>query len=120
VLSDKPKNVSKCPLPQRPSGRAELTPLSESGGASILVTLSADEGAFLVEVIVDRAVNCGELLQTSHPPAWFRVAAACRMTELFCDLQIATRTTVNTGTQRSETVKSSNFVLEAYGATMLS
>jgi len=45
-----------------------LTPLGECGGAAFLETLSADEGAFLVEVIVNGAVDCGEFLQTSHPP----------------------------------------------------
>lgn len=30
--------------------------------------LSADEGAFLVEMVVDRALDCGELPQPSHSP----------------------------------------------------
>ena len=38
------------------SGRAELAPLGKSGGAAFLESLSADEGALLVEVVVDRAV----------------------------------------------------------------
>jgi hypothetical protein len=62
------KKVSENPLPRHGSGSTKLTPLIESSGASFLETLSADERAFLVEVVVDRAVNRGEFLQTSHPP----------------------------------------------------
>jgi hypothetical protein len=35
------------------SGRAELTPLGESGGAVELVDIPAGEAAFVVEVVVD-------------------------------------------------------------------
>ncbi len=43
-------------------------PFIESGGATFLETLAADERAFLIEVVVNRALNCCEFLQTSHPP----------------------------------------------------
>ncbi len=62
------KKVSESALPRHGSGRTKLTPLGERGSATILETLSADERAFLVEVVVDRAVNRGEFLQTSLPP----------------------------------------------------
>ena len=44
----------------------ELPPLGKRGGAVLLEVLSAVEMTFLVEVIVDRAVDVCELLQTSH------------------------------------------------------
>ena len=49
------KKVLESPLPRLRSGRAKLTPLGESGGAAFLETLSADEGAFLVEPKVREA-----------------------------------------------------------------
>ena len=45
-----------------------MAPLGECGGATVLEILSADEGAFLIEVVVNRAMQCSELLQTSHSP----------------------------------------------------
>jgi hypothetical protein len=45
-----------------------LTPLVESSGASFLENGPADEGAFLIEVVVNGAVEGCEFLQTSHPP----------------------------------------------------
>jgi len=41
-------------------------PLEESGGAVELEIVSTVEVAFLVEMILDRAVDGDELLQTSH------------------------------------------------------
>ena len=48
-----------CPL-----CRAKLTPLGESGGAVQLEIGSGVEAAFLIEMIEDRGVNGGELLET--------------------------------------------------------
>jgi hypothetical protein len=53
---------------RRISGRTELTPLVQSGGAVDLKIAPAVEVAFLVEVIVDGGVNGCEFLQTSHAP----------------------------------------------------
>jgi hypothetical protein len=47
---------------------AETTPLEESSGTVGLEIVSAVEGALGVEQVVDRGVNGGEFLQTSHPP----------------------------------------------------
>ena len=55
-------------LARHSSGRAQLTPLDERGGATVLEYLSAGVVAFLVEMIADRAVHGGKFLQTSHPP----------------------------------------------------
>jgi hypothetical protein len=46
----------------------DLPPLSQRGGASFSVEVSADEVAFLVEVVVDRAVDGGEFLEGFHSP----------------------------------------------------
>jgi hypothetical protein len=62
------KKVSESALPRHGSGRAKLTPFIESGGAAFLECWPGSEVAFLVEVVVDRAVNRGEFLQTSHAP----------------------------------------------------
>ncbi len=43
--------------------RGELTPLSERGSAVLLEDVTAVEVAVLVEVVVDRGVNGGKLLQ---------------------------------------------------------
>jgi len=43
-------------------------PLRQGSGASFPVFLSADEVALLVEVVVDLAVDRGELLECFHPP----------------------------------------------------
>jgi hypothetical protein len=48
------------------SGRADLTPFGEHGGASNLENGPRGEGAFLIKVVVDGAVEGGEFLQTSH------------------------------------------------------
>jgi hypothetical protein len=45
-----------------------LAPLGESSGAVEFEIVSAVEGAFLIEMVVDGRMNCGELLQTSHLP----------------------------------------------------
>ncbi len=50
------------------SGRAELTPLGKSSDAISLEVGSADEVALLIEVVVDRGMGGGELLQAAHPP----------------------------------------------------
>jgi hypothetical protein len=50
------------------SGSTEGAPCFERGVTAVLEILAADECAFLVEVVVDRAVDCGEFLQTSRPP----------------------------------------------------
>ena len=62
------QKVSECPPPRPSSGCAKLTPLQERGGATVLECLSAGEVAVLIEVVVDRAVEGCEFLQTSHPP----------------------------------------------------
>ena len=65
VVSDKLEPVSgfwkHCAL----AGK-KLPPLRKCGGAVLLEILSVVEMTFLVEVIVDRAVDVCELLQTSH------------------------------------------------------
>jgi hypothetical protein len=43
-----------------------LTPPVESSGASFLENCARGEGAFLIEVVVNGAVDCGALLQASH------------------------------------------------------
>jgi hypothetical protein len=53
---------------RRISGCTELTPLGKSGGAVQLKIVSAVEVAFVVEVSMDRGMDGGEFLQTSHPP----------------------------------------------------
>jgi hypothetical protein len=45
-----------------------LTPLVESSGASFLENSPRGEGAFLVEVVVNGAVEGCEFLETPHPP----------------------------------------------------
>jgi hypothetical protein len=45
-----------------------MSPLGQSGGSAMLEGLPVDEGAFQVEVILDRAKQCGELLQNLYPP----------------------------------------------------
>jgi hypothetical protein len=50
------------------SGSAELPPLDQCCSAVQLETVRAGKLAVLVEVIVDRRVDGGELLQTAHPP----------------------------------------------------
>jgi len=49
VLSDKSKQSRESAIPRHGSGCARLAPLGESGGEEILESLSADEGAFLVD-----------------------------------------------------------------------
>jgi hypothetical protein len=61
-------NQSQFASKPRISGRADLTPLGESGGAVALEIIAAVEVAFLVEMVVDERVDGGEFLQTSHPP----------------------------------------------------
>ena len=68
VLSEEAKKVPESARPQHSSGRAKVPPLGQSGGSAILECLPVDEGAFRVEVMVDRAVQRGKFLQTSHPP----------------------------------------------------
>ncbi len=48
--------------------RTKLTPLAKSGGACQLEGVPAGERSFLVEVVVDRGMDGGEFLQTSHAP----------------------------------------------------
>ena len=62
------KKVSKIAPAQHRSGREELTPCGQRSGATVLEILAADEGAFLIEVVVNGAVQSGELLHTSHAP----------------------------------------------------
>jgi hypothetical protein len=62
------KKVSEIAPAQHRSGRDELTPRGQRSGATVLETLTADEGAFLIEMVVNGAVQGGELLQTSHAP----------------------------------------------------
>lgn len=62
------KKVSESALPWHDSDRAELAPFGQSCGAALLVCRPADEGAFLIEVVMDGAMHCGKLIQTSHPP----------------------------------------------------
>lgn len=50
------------------SGSEEAAPLSESGGAVLLEDRAGGEDAFQIEVVVNRGVDGGELLQTSHLP----------------------------------------------------
>jgi hypothetical protein len=45
-----------------------LTPLVESSGASFLENCARGEGAFLIEVAVNGAMQGCEFLQTWHPP----------------------------------------------------
>ncbi len=45
-----------------------MPPVGKCGGSLLLEGLATVEVAFLVEVVVDRAVHRGELMQTSHPP----------------------------------------------------
>jgi hypothetical protein len=45
-----------------------LTPLVESSGASFLENGPRCESAFLIQVVVNGAVEGCEFLQTSHPP----------------------------------------------------
>ena len=61
VPSDECEHVSVCPT--RPvSGRAALTPLSESSVTVDLDVVPAGEAAFLVEMVKERGMNGGELL----------------------------------------------------------
>ena len=72
------KKVSGLPLTQQWSRRTKLPPLGESGGAPVLESLSAGEVAFLVEVVVDRAMLgawpiwmysiCSPQSRTAPPP----------------------------------------------------
>jgi hypothetical protein len=62
------RKASEIAPSQPSSGRAKVPPLGQSGGSAILECLPVDQGAFRVEVIVDRAVQRGKVLQTSHPP----------------------------------------------------
>lgn len=50
------------------SDRTQPAPLGESGAVGLLEGVSGIEVAVLVEVVVDRRVNGGELLKTSHLP----------------------------------------------------
>lgn len=62
VVSDECELVSVCPSRAPPSGSKKTTPLGQSGGAVQLEILSAVEGAFLVEVVLDRSMDGGKLL----------------------------------------------------------
>ena len=46
----------------------DCPPLRERGGASLLVVFPADEVALLVEMVGDRSVDRGKLLEGLHPP----------------------------------------------------
>jgi len=48
--------------------RCRTAPLGKSGGTGSLETGTAGERVFLVEVVADRGMDGGELLQASHPP----------------------------------------------------
>jgi hypothetical protein len=50
------------------SGKAKLTPVGKSSGTISLEIGSTDEVALLIEVVVDRGMGGGELLQAAHPP----------------------------------------------------
>ena len=58
----------RLPYPWRSSGREKAAPLVESGGTVGFVHWTRRERALLVEVVADRRVDRGELLQTSHAP----------------------------------------------------
>jgi len=61
----------KAPVSARPeqsSGRTKVPPLGRSGGSAILEWLPVDKSALRIEVIVDRGVQRGKFLQTSHLP----------------------------------------------------
>jgi hypothetical protein len=45
-----------------------LTPLGQGSGVVLLENIAAVEAAILIEVIVDRGVNGGELLQGLNAP----------------------------------------------------
>ena len=45
----------------------DRAPLSQGGRASLAVEISADEVAFLIEKVVDRAVDGSEFLERLHP-----------------------------------------------------
>ena len=45
----------------------DCLPLRKGGGASCFVDVAADEMAFVVEMVVDRGMNCAELFQRVHP-----------------------------------------------------
>ncbi len=49
------------------SGSKKTTPLCESSGAVQVEFLPTVEGAFLVEMVVDRGVDGCKILQASHP-----------------------------------------------------
>ena len=46
----------------------EDPPLGLGGRASLLVSFTAEEVAFLIEVVLDRGVNGAEFLQRLHAP----------------------------------------------------
>ena len=56
------------PYPTMASGGKKAAPLGESGGAGQLVVVAVLEMALRGEVVVDRGMDGGELLQCSHPP----------------------------------------------------
>ncbi len=60
-------NQSQFAPKRRISGCAELTPLSQCGGAVELEIVPAVEVAFLVEMVMDGGMDGGEFLKTSHP-----------------------------------------------------
>ncbi len=51
-----------------PSGREKAAPLGEGGGTVLLEDRARGEATFLVEVVVNRGVDGGKFLQTSHLP----------------------------------------------------
>ena len=60
-------DVNRSPLAKPPpcphSTGHEVLPLGQSGLAAKLVSLTVDEVAFLIKVIVNRAIHRGEFLQ---------------------------------------------------------
>jgi hypothetical protein len=50
------------------SGGTEFAPLGKSSGTISLEVGSTDEVALLIEVVVDRGMGGGKLLEAAHPP----------------------------------------------------
>jgi hypothetical protein len=59
-------NQSLFAPPAPPSGSKKSTPFGQGGGAVQFESLSAVEGAFLIEMVVDRGMDRDEFLQRSH------------------------------------------------------
>ena len=66
ALSDKPDRSTRC-VGLRRSGR-ELTPVSQGGGTVLFEDDAAPEMAVVIEMIMDRSMDCGKLLQSFYVP----------------------------------------------------